>query len=138
MTHPSFVFCSPALPDGETILSRLGLAPHGRAWGMVNEEWPKVRDDIDSGHPCPLGLVKVKSMNPLDLKENHQVLAYGYELLGSSLTLHLYDPNWPGRDDVRLSLGLAAPSRPTAVTMFPPGPTVYAFFRVTYTPGSPP
>jgi hypothetical protein len=128
----------PTLPDGETIWSRLGLAPHGRAWRMVNEEWPMVRGDIEAGRPSPLGLVKVKSTNPFDLKENHQVLAYGYDLIGDSLTLRLYDPNLPGRDDVRLSMSLSAPSSPTAVTVLPPGPTVHAFFRVGYTPKSPP
>ncbi|MGZ8629172.1 MAG: hypothetical protein ACXWYN_10685, partial [Actinomycetota bacterium] len=35
---------SPLLSDGETLWSRVGLAPHGRAWRMVHEEWPKVRD----------------------------------------------------------------------------------------------
>jgi hypothetical protein len=129
---------SPLVSDGETFLSRLGLAPHGRAWRMVNQEWPAVRLDIDRGHPSPLGLVTVKSSNPMDLKQDHQVLAYGYDLGGDGLTLHLYDPNQPGRDDVTLTLSVDHPSQPTVVTMSPSGPTVYAFFRVTYTPALPP
>jgi len=129
---------SPALPDGETIWSRLGLAPHGRAWRMVNEEWPKIRLDIDAGHPSPLALVEVKSTNPMDLKKNHQVLVYGYELLGGSLTLRLYDPNRPGRDDATLSLSLANPTSPINIVTFPTGPSVYALFRVTYASASPP
>jgi hypothetical protein len=112
---------SPALPDGETIWSRLNVAPHGRSWQIANEEWPKIRDDIDSGHPSPLGVVEVKSTNPFDLKENHQVLAFGYDLVGSSLTLNVYDPNIPGRDDVGLSLSLADPRHPAPITTFPPG-----------------
>jgi hypothetical protein len=129
---------SPRLPDAETLWSRLKLAPHGRSWQIVNEEWPKIRDDIDGGHPSPLGLVEVKSTNPFDLKENHQVLAFGYELVGSSLTLNLYDPNSPGRDDVVLSLSIADPVHPVGITMFPPGRTVYAMFRATYVPSIPP
>jgi hypothetical protein len=129
---------SPLLSDGETFLSRMGWAPHGRAWRMVNQEWPAVRSDIDRGHPSPLGLVTVKSTNPMDLKQDHQVLAYGYDLDGALLTVHLYDPNQPGRDDVTLSLDISHPTHPTPVTDLPAGPTVYAFFRVAYTPAMPP
>lgn len=129
---------SPALPDGETLWSRLGLAPHGRAWRMIKEEWPKVRADIDAGHPSPLGLVRVKSSDPFELKRNHQVLAYGYELDGTLVSLKIYDPNHPAEDDVSLTLGLANPTRPPTVRFFPPGPSVIAFFRVRYEPVAPP
>jgi hypothetical protein len=129
---------SPLLADGETLWSSLGLTPHGRAWRMVRDEWPKVRSDIDAGHPSPLGLVRVKSSDPSDLKQNHQVLAYGYDLAGSSLTLYLYDPNLPGGDDVRLSLSLENPRRPIPVTMSPARAPVFAFFRVTYRPAESP
>jgi hypothetical protein len=129
---------NPALPDGETLLSVLRLVPHGRAWRMVNQEWPKVRSEIDDGHPSPLGLVRVKSANPFDLKKNHQVLAYGYELTGNRLVVHLYDPNWPDRNDVRMSLDLAGSSRATKVSYAPPSLPVYGFFRVEYRPSSVP
>jgi hypothetical protein len=129
---------SPLLPDGESLWSRLGFAPHGRAWRMAVEEWPKVRRDIDEGHPSPLGLVRVRSSDPLDLKRNHQVLAYGYDLAGSRLVLRVYDPNRPGRDDVSLSLDLADPTRPIRVTAFPAGPPVLVFFRVPYRSTTPP
>jgi hypothetical protein len=97
-----------------------------------------VRADIDSGHPCPLSLVRVKSADPFELKKNHQVLAYGYEITGTSIDLSLYDPNLPGRDDVTLSLSIANLTRPTAISMFPPGAPVYAFFRTTYERRDPP
>jgi hypothetical protein len=73
---------NPRLPDGETFLTRVGLLPHGRAWRTIRIEWPAIRAGIDAGHPVPLGLVRAKSENPFDLKLNHQVLAYGYELTG--------------------------------------------------------
>jgi hypothetical protein len=129
---------SPLLPDGETIWSRLGLAPHGRAWRMVRQEWPKVRADVDAGRPSPLGLVRVRSNDPFDLKENHQVLAYGYALSGTALTLRLYDPNHPRNDDVALSLSVANPAARTLVRTSPPGPDVFAFFRVAYRQKPPP
>jgi hypothetical protein len=127
----------PALPDGESLWSRLGWVPHGRAWRMVNEEWPKVRTDIDGGRLSPLGLVKVRSIDPMDLGQNHQVLAYAYDLTGDQLTLHISDPNWAGRDDVTMALSIADPTRPIVVTCSPAS-TVFAFFRVNYTRSTPP
>ena len=129
---------NPALPDGETVWSRLGLLPHGRGWRMAKREWPQVQADIDGGHPSPLGLVKVKSTNPFDLKEDHQVLSYGYDVAAGMLTLHLYDPNRPGRNDVRLTLDLRDADRGAPVVTFPPDDTVYAFFRVPYSAKAPP
>jgi hypothetical protein len=127
-----------ALPDGETWLTRIGALPHGRAWRALRVEWPKVRTAIDQGHPAPLGLVRIKSLNPFDLKHNHQVLAYGYELTGDSLLLRIYDPNFPDRDDVTLSIRPLDPSRPVLMTGFPSSGPVHAFFAVDYRPIPPP
>jgi hypothetical protein len=123
---------SPALPDGDGVLARLGIGPHGRAWRMVRVEWPRVRAEIDGGHPSPLGLVRVRSWNPLDLKFNHQVLAYGYDLEGDRLSLRLYDPNRPGDDQATLSLWLSDPHRATPVDSTMGGRPVLAFFGVRY------
>jgi len=62
----------------------------------------------------------VKSTNPLDLRLNHQVLAYGYELAGDRLTLRLLDPNFPRRDDATLSLGTGDRTK-NAITVPPAG-----------------
>lgn len=129
---------NPLLPNGESFWSRLGLLPHSRVWQVVSQEWPMVRGDIEAGHPCPLGLVRVKSADPFELKKNHQVLAYGYDLAGSDLTLYLYDPNLPDRDDVTLSMSLATPTRVRMISMFPSRAPVFAFFRTTYAPADPP
>jgi hypothetical protein len=129
---------NPAVPDGETFWSRIGLAPHGRAWRNAGE-WPKVRADIDAGHPSPMGLVRTISTDPFDLKENHQVLAYAYWASPGTVTLRIYDPNLPGRDDVRLTLApsSAASTRPL-VRREPPGAPIHAFFRIPYRPATPP
>jgi hypothetical protein len=127
----------PLLPDGETLLSRIGWGPHGRAWRMIRDEWPKVRADVDAGVLSPLGLVKVKSPNPMDLGKDHQVLAYAYDVAGGRLTLRIYDPNWPNRDDVTLSLPITDPYRAAPVTYHPADP-VFSFFRVTYARATPP
>jgi hypothetical protein len=129
---------SPLLPDGETTWSRLGLAPRGRAWRMIRQEWPAIRAEIDGGHPCPLGLVRVKSSDPLELKRNHQVLAYGYDLEGTDLELRLYDPNRPKDDAVTLSLDLSHPTTRTTLLSHPAGPTVFSFFKVPYEARTPP
>ncbi|HEX5936593.1 MAG TPA: hypothetical protein VFZ75_02715 [Actinomycetota bacterium] len=129
---------NPVLPDVETVWSRIGWAPHGRVWRMGREEWPKIRADIDSGHPSPLGLIRVKSTDPFDLKENHQVLAYGYNLEGGRVTMSLYDPNRPRSDHVTLSLDLRASGTWTATEMTPSGAPVFSFFRVRYTARTPP
>jgi hypothetical protein len=128
----------PALSDGETFLSLLRLAPHGRTWRLVREEWPRIRADIDAGRPCPLGLVRVKSTDPFDLKENHQVLAYGYDVEGPWVTLLVYDPNLPGRDDATISFDTGSSTRPVAVSTSPVGRSVYAVFAVPYHPTPPP
>jgi hypothetical protein len=127
---------NPALQDGETLWSRLGLAPHGRAWRMARDEWPRIRKEIDAGHPSPMGLVMVRSLDPFDLKHNHQVLAFGYDLTDALLTLHLYDPNQPGRDDVTLSF--ARRDGGLAPTALPDRGPVVSFFGVTYVPATPP
>ena len=50
-----------------------------------------------------------KSSDPFDLKEDHQVLVYGYDLVGGAVTLRLYDPNQPGRDDITLRFDTGDP-----------------------------
>lgn len=93
---------NPLYPDtDENILNTFGLA-NGRAAVMANQEWPLIRADIDAGRPSPVCLIAVKSLNPGDLGENHQVLAYAYEADGHDITLHIYDPNQPLVDSVRM------------------------------------
>lgn len=131
---------NPTLPDHETSASEIGLAPHGRAWVMINEEWPKIREDLDAGRPSPMALVHVKSLNPGDLGHNHQVLAYGYVLEGEDLRILIYDPNCPGNDNVAIELSIGHPQNTTAVRSTCPNShsEVYCFFRPAYTFVSPP
>ncbi len=122
----------PAFPD-----VGMGFGLPGRAGVMLRNEWPRIKDDIDSGHPVPLGLIKIKSAIPHDLCKNHQVLAYGYDLDGTNLTLRIYDPNYPDCDDVRLQLSIASAQVPVPLT-YTPTESVYCFFRTPYTPREPP
>lgn len=79
----------------------LGRARLGRMTRQV--EWPRIRADIDAGRLAMVGLVRRATVNPMDLTKNHQVLAYAYAVEGDAVTLRIYDPNWPGRDDVTIT-----------------------------------
>jgi hypothetical protein len=130
---------SPAMPDGDDRLGPITIP--GRASRMINHEWPAVKAELDAGRLCPLGLVKVKSVNPADLGVNHQVLAYGYDLDGGRLSLALYDPDSANDDGVTMVLDITHPSQPTAVTLTPVSSAVaavYCFFRVEYQASVPP
>jgi hypothetical protein len=133
---------SPALPDHETDLSRAGLAPHGRAWVMINEAWPAIRADIDAGRLSPMALVTIKSADAFKLGENHQVLAYGYELDGDDLRIRVYDPNSPNDDRVAITLNIHDPQHTTPVgytgTVYRGDKQIWCFFRTGYTYMPPP
>jgi hypothetical protein len=77
-------------------------------WGLETEKGGRVeelRHYLDRGIPVPLGL---KSS---DGKGDHQVVAYGYKTTGVTnhtnlraigLEISIYDPNYPGNDNLRL------------------------------------
>ena len=83
-----------------------GTAPDRLKRRTLDVEWPRIRAAIDAGRLPMLGLVRHLSWNPFDLTKDHQVLAYAYESAGPTgpHTLRLYDPNWPNRDDVSITL----------------------------------
>jgi hypothetical protein len=132
------VLMNPDYPDGETRSGGINFAPHGRAWQTMRVEWPLVKAMLDSGTPCPLGLVRVKSRDLSLLGHNHQVLATGYDVNDDLLSLFIYDPNYPDRDDLTLSLSLATPEQATPITYSPRDLPVYAFFHVNYKFRTPP
>jgi hypothetical protein len=107
---------SPDLPDHETAFSEIGLAPRGRAWVTIVEEWPKIRAGLDSGFPMPMALILLKDRDVFKMGHNHQVLAYGYDLDGADLSILVYDPNCPNDNSVRINLSLAEPRHTTAMS----------------------
>lgn len=128
---------NPRLPDTGSVSGPLGLVTSSRSAIMIQEEWPRVRQDLDDGRLCPLGLIELKSADPARLGQNHQVLAYGYDLQGTNLTLNLYDPNAPDNDGVVLTASLADPEQSCQLTCTTV-PTVFCFFRSNYAPALPP
>jgi len=123
-------------PDRPDYAAGFG-APRSRAWRTVRREWPIIKALLDAGQPCPLGLVRVKSTDLRKLGENHQVLAYGYDVVDDRLTLFVYDPNYPDNDRIRISLDLSDPEQPTALR-YSSGEKLLAFFHVRYRFNPPP
>ena len=121
------------LPAGD----RFGI--RGVAWRTIRGHWPRIRADLDAGHPSPLGVVRTRSFNPLLLGRNHQLLAYGYDLdeAAATLTIRVYDPNHSDDDLSALSLSVADPTKPTPIGYAAGELPVRGFFRTRYWPKDP-
>jgi hypothetical protein len=121
------------LPDGDNLLE------HGLAWHEISQEWPMIKQDLDSGIPSALGLVAGQQPPVVgfltgisNLAACHQVLAWGYDLNGSALTIHIYDPDHLG-DNNTISLNIANPAKPTPLTVSNWAPGRFrGFFRTHY------
>jgi hypothetical protein len=82
----------------------MGAISRARAVELTREvEWPRIRADIDAGRLSRVGLVRHAGLNPFHLTQSHQVLAYAYEADGDAVTIRIYDPNLPDRDDVEIT-----------------------------------
>ena len=61
---------------------------------------------LGKGRPVPIGLVAAVELKRIG--RNHQVLAYGADVVADRVALRIYDPNYPKRDDVVLGIPLSA------------------------------
>jgi hypothetical protein len=75
-------------PDGSTFLLR-GVDKWTR-----QDEFAKLRAEVDAGKPVSLGLVVAVDLS--GLPHNHQVVAYGYE--AEPATVYIYDNNHPDQE----------------------------------------
>ncbi len=117
-----------ALPDGDALFGSIrGVV------GRTVRGWPKVQSELDAGRPCPLGLIRVHSVDPRRLVLNHQVLAYGYttDIGGQPVAVRVYDPNHPGDDTVVITV------RSGGFDYVDAEDPVRAFFRTGYGPADP-
>jgi hypothetical protein len=105
----------------------------------VEEEWPKVKADLDAGRLSPLGLIRTHSVNPMELGRNHQVVAFGYDLdeAAGNVRLAVYDPNHAGDDSVSLALNLANPASSWPMAYRSGEDPPRGFFRAAYRPPDP-
>jgi hypothetical protein len=130
------------LPDGDVGFTAFGhhvTVEHGISGRTISQQWPAIRADLDRGIPSALGLVTVESRNPAELGQNHQVLAYAYDVAGSQVTLHVYDPNSAQDDTVTISFDTAHPTRATKFNhTINIGHPIRGFFRTAYSPAAPP
>jgi hypothetical protein len=114
--------------------------PLGRRDGVgrisVVDEWPHVRADLDSGRLSALGIITLHSADPFKLGLNHQVLAYSYDLDGTTVRLRVYDPNTPvvDADNVWLGFDTADPAGPIIFShnLMTGGRPVRGFFHSAY------
>jgi hypothetical protein len=112
---------------------------HGLAWHEITEEWPKIKADLDAGATSPLGLVHGQEPSTVgfftgmqDLGQCHQVLAWGYDLDGTSLSISIYDPDFPGNTNtITLDIGNPAHTTPITVSNWSAG-FYRGFFRTHY------
>ena len=109
-----------------------------RAAEVLRRELPRVRRELAAGRPVPIGLVHAVSANPATLIQDHQVVVCGIEAgpVAGSLSLRIYDPNRPGDDSVRLTIGPTSSGGAVAID-YSSGQPVVAFFRQGYRPHDP-
>jgi hypothetical protein len=97
---------------------RMGAIGLERAARRSREsEWPRIRGDIDAGRLVRVGLVRHHGVNPWRMTQSHQVIAYAYAAEGDAITIRIYDPNWPGRDDVTVTFDADGPRQSTGETL---------------------
>lgn len=130
------------LPDGNIRITARGrylFTQRGVSWRTITVQWPRIRASLDAGLPAVLGVVTVASANPVKLRHNHQVLAFGYALSRTEVTIRVYDPNSGQNDNVAIRFDASAPGRPTAFTHnLNLGWPVRGFFLASYSPVAPP
>lgn len=135
---PARIFEWMGRPD--TAQTRSGTHPTATVPYLTTQrEWPKVRATLDAGQAAPLMLILTSGRNPWAMGFNHQVLATGYDEDRSTadVTLHIYDPNHPGDDDVALRFNMGNyDGRRIAHTR--DGETVRGFFLNRHRPVRPP
>lgn len=112
------------------------VVQEGLTYLSVVREWPKIRALLDAQQLAPLGLVKAHSFNPMELGQNHQVLAYAYDLNEESgdVMIRVYDPNFKNDDDVSLFMNLNNPLDGCPIFHYFEGEVVRGIFLTDYSP----
>jgi hypothetical protein len=79
---------------------------------------PGLEGAIDVGRLPLVGLVRHSGPSPWAMTGSHQVLAYAYARDGATTTVRIYDPNWPDRDDVSITVDVAGIRQSTGEVLF--------------------
>ena len=80
--------------------------------------WPGIRQAVDTGRLPLVGLVRHRGASPWAMTGSHQVLVFAYETSDAGVTLRIYDPNWPDRDDITLTLDSTGVRQSTGEVLF--------------------
>ena len=131
-------YADPVYPDTDDVTG------NGRDWQMAHVAWPGIRTIIDSGHPCPIGIVIGHLPDVTDM--GHQVCVYAYQLDGQVLTMWVYDPNTPeipACDSVTIQLDISRTDQnlipvTTGISVHGSHPTINCFFTQSYEQRTPP
>jgi len=75
---------------------------HGSTAVMRRRELGRILVAMVAGNPVPLGLIVANRLGGIGL--NHQAVAYGAKPSETGLSIRIYDPNLPRRDDVVLQV----------------------------------
>jgi hypothetical protein len=118
-------------------------------WSLISDiklqsntykEFSDIQLFLDRKQPIVLGLVYVHLSKSIAIWSNHQVIAYKYEIDSEKNTVYLYDPNFPGREDIVIELvktekGLQCIQRDLQSNA---GIAVRGFFKIPYSSNVPP
>lgn len=134
----SYIFgvMSPNVPSADP--EGLSFVPSAsRARAVLLTEWPRIERDLRLGLLVPLAIIATVTPDARIMGYlGKQVMCYGYDLLDGNprtVTLWLYDPNLPGRDDVQLRFDLTPTSQAMRLGYSDDLP-VAAFFHAPYAP----
>ena len=122
----------PAHDDQINMFGNIITTVTGTSSRTINQSMPVVRATIDSGQPCPLGLVRVHSSDPTLAGKNHQVLAWGYLDDGPVTTVRVYDPNLPDDDTVTITFNHTDATHATAFNYSGDSEPIFGFFPATW------
>jgi hypothetical protein len=81
---------------------RMSAQEPGSRLRASSAAWPAIRGEIDARRLAMIGLVRAAGWNPLATGLGHQVVGYRYTESGDRISIGIYDPNHPDRDDVEL------------------------------------
>lgn len=85
----------------------------------TQDAWDAIKDKIDAKKPVTITVIASSNdYNPLNLDQHHRMVAYAYDLdspgdsaptgADKKVTLWVYDPNYPNRDDIKMTFYLGA------------------------------
>jgi hypothetical protein len=80
-------------PDHPTVVNGIGVARATR-----EEQFPRLMSLLDSGVPQPLGLTRSRDVGQFG--DDHQVVAYGYDIDGDTSRVYIWDNRAPDRECV--------------------------------------